>query len=229
MRYSRRRRIRPVRGQRRVREQPLCRLLKGFRHPDPSGWATTIARGSATNNTIAAIKQAQADPTTKCDGIYVVGYSQGANAQSDVIAKIQADNAALDCTSTHVCQSTDPNAPNYNPNYVDLSNVTFVMLGNGARNDGGLWARLPAGVYVPFLGLDFGASTNPVTPPDPNDPNAPKILLVTKQYDGAADWPKYVLINPSPAANAAMGFMYVHNGYYQDVDIDLNADLDTAS
>ena len=53
---------------------------------------------------------------------------------------------------------------------------------------------------------------------DPNDPNAPKILLITKQYDGAADWPKYVLINPLAAVNAAMGFMYVHNGYYQDVD-----------
>ena len=59
------------------------------------------------------------------------------------------------------------------------------MLGNGARNDGGLWARLPAGVYVPFLGLDFGASTNPIRPTD--DPNAPNVILISKQYDGASD------------------------------------------
>ncbi len=96
------------------------------------------------------------------------------------------------------------------------------MLGNGARNDGGLWSRLPAGVYVPFLGLDFGASTNPTAPS--NDPNAPQVLLITKEYDGAGDWPKYALINPLAAVNAAMGFLTVHNGYYADVAI---SDLDT--
>lgn len=177
-----------------------------------------VSRAEATNKTIAAIKQAQNDNGLD-DPIYVVGYSQGANASSDVITKVQADNAALGCTASTPC-SANPADANYKPGYVDLSNVTFVMLGNGARNDGGLWARLPAGVYVPFLGLDFGASTNPTTGPD-----APgQVLLISKQYDGASDWPKYVLINPLAAANAALGFMYVHNGYYQDVDI---SDIDT--
>lgn len=163
----------------------------------------------ATNLTIQAIRDAQADPAyAKGDGIYVVGYSQGANASSDVIKRAQELNS-----------DTDPT------NDLDLSDVTFVMLGNGARNDGGLWARLPAGVYVPFLGLRFGASTNPTAPaPDPNDPNAPNIILITKQYDGAGDVPRYMLINPLADLNAIMGFFYVHNGYYADVDMDLNGD-----
>ncbi|WP_234835146.1 PE-PPE domain-containing protein [Mycolicibacterium stellerae] len=162
----------------------------------------------ATNMTIAAIREAQADPTyTPGDGIYVVGYSQGANASSDVIKAAEELNSDADPT-----------------NDLDLSDVTFVMLGNGARNDGGLWARLPAGVYVPFLGLSFGASTNPVTPSD--DPNAPNVILITKQYDGAGDVPRYMLLNPVADLNAAMGFFYVHNGYYQDVDVDLDNDGD---
>ena len=102
---------------------------------------------------------------------------------------------------------TEPQIPATDPMHrtttvFDLSDVTFVMLGNGARNDGGLWARLPAGVYVPFLGLSFGASTNP-THADSNDPNAPNVILITKQYDGAADVPKYVLMNPVAALNAS--------------------------
>lgn len=164
------------------------------------------SKAEATNLTIQAIRDAQADPTyTKGDGIYVVGYSQGANASSDVIKKAQ-----------------ELNNDNNPTNDLDLSDVTFVMLGNGARNDGGLWARLPAGVYVPFLGLSFGASTNPIQPTD--DPNAPNVILVSKMYDGASDVPKYVLTNPVAALNSIMGFLYVHNGYYADVDIDLNND-----
>ncbi|WP_234880054.1 PE-PPE domain-containing protein [Mycolicibacterium litorale] len=153
------------------------------------------SRGIAKDKTIQAIKDAQNDPAYKGDAIYVVGFSQGANAASDVVAQLEKEN-------------------------YDASKVTFVMVGNGARNDGGLWARLPAGVYVPFIGLSFGASTNPAPS---NDPNAPQIILISKQYDGASDVPKYVM-NPLAWANAAMGFLYVHNGYYQDVDI---SDLDT--
>jgi hypothetical protein len=135
------------------------------------------------------------------DPVYVVGFSQGANAQSDVVDRLRAEG-------------------------YDASKVTFVMVGNGARNDGGLWARLPAGVYVPFIGLSFGASTNPVLETDPYYQKAPKVILVSKQYDGASDVPKYVL-NPVAWANAMMGFLYVHNGYYREVDlkeIDINGD-----
>ncbi|ORA38616.1 PE-PPE domain-containing protein [Mycobacterium aquaticum] len=147
------------------------------------------SRTIATQNTITAIKDARAQNPN--DPIYVVGYSQGANAESEAIRQLQAEG-------------------------YDTSNITFVLVGNGARNDGGLWARLPAGVYVPLIGLSFGASMNP-------DPNGPQVIQISKQYDGASDVPQYVL-NPVAWANAALGFVYVHNGYYQDVDFDLNHD-----
>ncbi len=177
------------------------------------GVSYDTSKAIAATNTLAAIKQARADnpcanPDCSDSPIYVVGYSQGANASSDVLRQIEQNNAGK-----------NPG----DPGYIDTRGLTFVMLGNGARNDGGLWARLPAGVYVPLVGLSFGASTNPS-----NDPNAPQVIMITKQYDGAADWPKYVLVNPLAAINAAMGFIYVHNGYYQDVNVsDLNATLDT--
>jgi hypothetical protein len=159
------------------------------------------SKAEATTKTIAAIRLAQQQ--NPGDTVYVVGYSQGANATSDVIKRAHELNLDNDPT-----------------NDLDLSNVTLVMVGNGARNDGGLWARLPAGVYVPLLGLSFGASTDPTTGPGA----AGQVLMITKQYDGAADWPRYVLVNPLAAVNAALGFVYVHNGYYKDVDI---SDLDT--
>lgn len=147
------------------------------------------SRTIATQNTITAIKDARAQNPN--DPIYVVGYSQGANAESEAIRQLEAEG-------------------------YDTSNITFVLVGNGARNNGGLWARLPAGVYVPLIGLSFGASMNP-------DPNGPQVIQISKQYDGASDVPQYVL-NPIAWANAALGFVYVHNGYYQDVDFDLNHD-----
>jgi hypothetical protein len=147
------------------------------------------SRTIATQNTITAIKDARTQNPN--DPIYVVGYSQGANAESEAIRQLEGEG-------------------------YDTSNITFVLVGNGARNNGGLWARLPAGVYVPLIGLSFGASMNP-------DPNGPQVIQISKQYDGASDVPQYVL-NPVAWANAALGFVYVHNGYYQDVDFDLNHD-----
>jgi hypothetical protein len=148
------------------------------------------SRGLAKEAAIKAIIDARTQNGVD-DPIYVVGFSQGANAASDVLQEVKKRG-------------------------VPTENVTFVLVGNGARNDGGLWARLPAGVYVPFIGLSFGASTNP-------DPLGPKVIQISKQYDGASDVPKYVM-NPLAWANTVMGFMSVHNGYYDDVDI---SDLDT--
>jgi hypothetical protein len=173
-----------------------------------------VSRTEARDKTIQAIRDAQADNGGASAPIYVVGYSQGSNAASDVI-----DEAA------RLNSDRNPDGTLNTSNDLDLSNTTFVLTGNGARNDGGLWARLP-GVYVPLIGLSFGQSTNPS---DPNDPNAPgQIIMISKQYDGASDWPKYVLTNPLSAANAALGFVYVHNGYYADStamdDLDTNDD-----
>ena len=44
--------------------------------------------------------------------------------------------------------------------------------------------------------------------------------MITKQYDGSGDVPKYMLLNPLAALNSAMGFYYVHQlGYYKDVTL----------
>lgn len=154
------------------------------------------SRTIAAAKTKAAIIDALEDNPN--EAVYVVGFSQGANAASDVLADLEGEG-------------------------YDTSKVTFVLLGNGARNDGGLWARMPAGVYVPLIGLSFGASTNPWVA-KPGEPTPPQVIQISKQYDGASDVPKYVM-NPLAWANAALGFIYVHNGYYNDVDI---SDLDTS-
>jgi hypothetical protein len=90
----------------------------------------------------------------------------------------------------------------------DTDGIEFVLASNPRRNDGGILTRLPKGVYLPVFGVTFGDGTTP---------ESTKVLQVTKQYDGAADSPAY-LFNVVSAANAAMGFYYLHPGYYKDVD-----------
>lgn len=131
--------------------------------------------------------------------IYVVGYSQGAQAAAEALSQLEHENA------------TNPeDAPD-----VNLSDVTFVLLGNPLRNDGGVSARFPRGIYVPLLGMTLGGQTNSTTA---------TVIQINKQYDWISDAPKYVL-NPLAWANSMMGFLYVHNGYYDDFTIpDLTGD-----
>lgn len=91
----------------------------------------------------------------------------------------------------------------------DGSRVTVVLVANPRRNDGGLLTRFPA-FTLPLVGATFGEGTTS---------GDTKIIQVTKQYDGVADAPVYFL-NPIADANAILGYVYLHGGYYQDVDID---------
>jgi hypothetical protein len=95
----------------------------------------------------------------------------------------------------------------------DTDGIEFVLAANPRRNDGGILTRLPKGVYLPVFGVTFGDGTTP---------ESTKVLQVTKQYDGVADSPAYVF-NVVSDVNAAMGFYYLHSGYYQDVDPDPDA------
>ncbi len=122
------------------------------------------------------------------DTIYVVGYSQGAGGASQAIAQLEADGQA---------DGVD---------YTD--GVQFVFAADPRRNDGGILTRFPPGVYVPVLGVTFGGGTTP---------QSTNVLQVTKQYDGVGDAPKYVF-NVVADVNAAMGYYYLHPGYYQTVD-----------
>lgn len=86
------------------------------------------------------------------------------------------------------------------------SNVVVILAANPRRNDGGLLTRFPA-FTLPLVGATFGEGTTS---------GETKIIQVTKQYDGVADAPVYFL-NPVADANAILGYVYLHSGYYQDV------------
>ena len=75
------------------------------------------------------------------------------------------------------------------------------MLG-GDRNlpNGGILARFP-GLYIPILDLSFNGPEPTDTPFD--------TVVITRQYDGVADFPLYPL-NLVADLNAVLGFFYVH-------------------
>ena len=70
--------------------------------------------------------------------------------------------------------------------------------------NGGLEARFP-GLYIPILNWSFNG-------PEPTDTQFDTVV-VTRQYDGVADFPLYPL-NVISLLNAVLGFFYVHlNGF----------------
>lgn len=85
-----------------------------------------------------------------------------------------------------------------------------MLASNPSRNDGGILTRFPEGTYLPIIGVSFGEG---VTTSDPDT----DVVQVTKQYDGVADAPDYVL-NVVADVNAVLGFAYLHSGYYRDVE-----------
>jgi hypothetical protein len=145
------------------------------------------SEADATTKIVAAIKQARADdpvdPTDPPVTIYVVGYSQGSGAAVKAIDQLESEG-------------------------FDTEGIEFVLAANPRRNDGGILARLPKGVYLPVFGVTFGDGTTPENS---------KVLQVTKQYDGVGDSPNYIF-NIASDVNAVMGFYYLHPGYYKNVD-----------
>ncbi|MDT5133822.1 MAG: hypothetical protein QOE41_3133 [Mycobacterium sp.] len=107
--------------------------------------------------------------------VTVVGYSEGAVAAS------------------HEVSAVGPG-----------KNVSFVLIADAERPNGGLLARMPAGTYIPLLGITGGSATSSTGAP---------VVMVTQQYDGVADAPAYPL-NVVADANAVLGFVYLHSNYY---------------
>ena len=107
--------------------------------------------------------------------ITVVGYSEGAVAASHEVSALGPSN-----------------------------NVSFVLIADPERPNGGILARLPAGTYIPLLGISGGNATSSTGAP---------VVMVTQQYDGIADAPAYPL-NVVSDANAVLGFYYLHGNYY---------------
>jgi len=80
--------------------------------------------------------------------------------------------------------------------------LSFVLIGNPDRPDGGLFARLP-GFSIPGLGFTaYGATPT----------NAYPTVDYAVQYDGVADFPQYP-IDIFADANAIAGILFVHPAY----------------
>ncbi len=78
--------------------------------------------------------------------------------------------------------------------------IDFVLGGDLTLPNGGLEARFP-GLYIPILDWSFDG-------PEPTDTQF-HTDVVTRQYDGVADFPLYPL-NVISLLNAVLGFFYVH-------------------
>ena len=66
--------------------------------------------------------------------------------------------------------------------------------------NGGISARFP-GLYIPILDFSLNGPEPTDTPFD--------TVVITRQYDGVADFPLYPL-NVISLLNAVLGFLYVH-------------------
>ncbi|HUH69693.1 MAG TPA: PPE family protein [Mycobacterium sp.] len=80
--------------------------------------------------------------------------------------------------------------------------LSFVLIGNPDRPDGGILARLP-GISIPLLGFTtYGATPT----------NAYPTIDYAVQYDGVADFPQYP-IDIFADANAIAGIFFLHPAY----------------
>jgi hypothetical protein len=96
--------------------------------------------------------------------------------------------------------------------------IEFVLGGDTNLPNGGLNARFP-GLYIPILDLSFNG-------PEPTDTPF-HTDVITRQYDGAADFPLYPL-NVLADLNAVMGFLFLHTHPY-DVSLADDATAPTVS
>lgn len=111
------------------------------------------------------------------DPVVIFGYSQGATVasrQKSLLSKLSTD---------------------------DQANISFVLIGNPNRPNGGLFERLAPFGTVPILDATFGL-------PTPTD-TAMSTVDIAFEYDGVADFPLYP-INLLATLNAVAGFWYIH-------------------
>ncbi|MGI9161342.1 MAG: PE-PPE domain-containing protein [Mycobacterium sp.] len=86
----------------------------------------------------------------------------------------------------------------------DQSAISFSLIGNPNRPNGGLFERLAMFGTVPILDATFGV-------PTPTDTGMSTVDIAF-QYDGVVDFPLYP-INLLADLNAAAGFWYIHGSY----------------
>jgi len=97
-------------------------------------------------------------------------------------------------------------------NNISTDDISMILLVNPSIGNGGLKARLPHNMVVPFTGILGG---------EPTQAGGAKIHSIQLQYDLISDAPAYVFGPFTGLAwtNAVMGFFFIHPNVY---DIDLN-------
>ncbi|MCV7159102.1 PE-PPE domain-containing protein [Mycolicibacterium brisbanense] len=144
------------------------------------------------DDAVAAGVAALPSPGTIDSGSVIFGYSQGANVATQYKR------------SFNQYWANNPGTP---------PAVSFVLIGNGNRPNGGALERF-RGLYIP--GLDFTFSGATPTTTAGAAPGQITTYDIAQQYDGFADFPTNPL-NPFAMANAAAGLVLVHPNY-QNVD-----------
>jgi hypothetical protein len=86
----------------------------------------------------------------------------------------------------------------------DAPDVTFVLLANPNRPNGGIMQRFE-GLHIPMLDVTFNGST-------PTDSQFTTVDIA-RQYDGWVDFPAYPM-NMAATANALLGIYYLHGDYW---------------
>lgn len=152
--------------------------LPGWGGLEGDKWDVSTGAGLSNLNSTLVSSLAQNPPNTP---IVIFGYSQGGN----IVSREKRNLGYL------------PKDQNY---------LSFVMIGNTNRPNGGLFERLAFLGHVPILDATFGL-------PAPTD-TCDHICAtdIAFEYDGVADFPLYPL-NALATLNAIAGFWYVHGTY----------------
>lgn len=122
------------------------------------------------------------DAADKTSPIVIFGYSQGGTVVSAVKKQMSEQPGGVP------------------------DDVSFVLIGNASRPNGGLFTRPSFLGHIPFLDVTFG----PGTPTDTS--TTVNTTDIAFQYDGVTDFPRYPA-NLLATANALAGFWYVHGKY----------------
>jgi hypothetical protein len=153
---------------------PLGLLFPGWGGLGGVKWDDSVAAGVSSLN--STLMNTLAD--NPGGNVVIFGYSQGA-----AVASIEKGDLA---------------------GVTNKDQLSFVLIGNIDRPNGGLFTRLGFLGTVPFL----DATTGEPTPTD----TGIQTTDIAFEYDGVADYPTF-LLNLLADLNADAGFYYVHGGY----------------
>jgi hypothetical protein len=107
-------------------------------------------------------------------------------------------------------------ASEYKKNHLHNKDVTYVLVENPDRPNGGILARFD-GVSIPILGVTANGAT-------PGDETSARTVDISRQYDGWSDFPAYPL-NVVADANAILGIYYLHGKTQSEVSDEELTDL----